>query len=170
MQNEIDQMVQDTDEQTKLVPVTESIRYRKRAQSAEKQLAELTEQLNQAITENENLNSAIGRIETRQQLASQLSQAGSIDVETAMLLVEKRMEGTDQSEVSVIIDELKKQKPYLFENSHPQEPNKLSAKTAGVKAAVSSGSEHLVRQGRQAARSGSRTDMMRYLAARRNLN
>lgn len=157
-------------DETKLVPVSESIKYRKRAQSAEKELAQLNEKLEQAMAENKNLNARLGNIEFEQKLTGHLKDAGIVDLETAVLLVEKRIEGKDENEITQIIDQLKEQKPFLFEQPQPSQVSRFSAKSAGVKPHNATGREHIERQGRQAARSGSRADMMKYLSARRQLS
>ena len=70
----------------KLVPVAESIRYRKRAQSAEKKVEDLTEQLAQAKSQVTKISERLSDIEAEQKLTRKLAAAGSVDLETAVLL------------------------------------------------------------------------------------
>ena len=74
------------DESTKLVPISESIRYRKRAQSAEKLSESLTEQLGQARDENEQITEQLEQVRLENDLMQRVIAAGAVDVEAAMLL------------------------------------------------------------------------------------
>ena len=65
---------------SRLVPVAESIRYRKRAQSAEKKLEVLAEQLAQAQTQTAKLSEQLSGVQTEQKLLRQLAAAGAVEV------------------------------------------------------------------------------------------
>lgn len=77
---------------TRLVPVAESIRYRKRAQSAEKNLEVLAEQLAQAQTQTAQLSEQLNSAQAEQKLLRQLAAAGAVDLETAVLIAKARMQ------------------------------------------------------------------------------
>ena len=148
----------------KLVPVGEAIRYRKRAQLAESQLSELAEKLSAVTGENENLKVKIGAVALEQELTSKLAAAGVNDLEAALLLAQKRLEQSDGSDAESIVEQLLKEKEYLFASF---EKPKASGMTAGVKENASTGRTVLERAGRNAATSGSRRDVQEYLRVRR---
>ena len=77
---------------TRLVPVAESIRYRKRAQSAEKKLEVLTEQLAEAKSQTDKMSEQLSTIQTEQKLTHKLVAAGAVDLETATLIAKARMQ------------------------------------------------------------------------------
>jgi len=152
----------------KLVPVAESIRYRKRAQSAEKKVEDLTEQLAQAKSEATKISEQLSGIETEQKLMSKLAAAGSVDLETAVLVARTRMEGQTEADLDGVIEQLKKEKQYLFGGSGGIVTAK---KTAGAKGSAYSGTNNqtvLEKAAKRAAATGSRTDLQEYLKLRRN--
>jgi hypothetical protein len=151
----------------KLVSVSESIKYRKRAQSAEKQLIELVEQLNQTKAENEKLCGKLGTIETEHKLTETLHIAGVKDIESAVLLARKRLDESQSKDVAEIVAQLKNEKGFLFDDSNGSSAGVLSSKTSGVRGKISSARAHIERQAKRAAQSQSKADMMEYLRARR---
>ena len=148
----------------KLVPVTESIRYRKRAQSAEKKIESLTEQLAQAQQQTAKLAQQLSDIKAEQTLTKKLISAGAVDVESAVLLAKARMQGQTQADPDSVIEQLKKEKQYLFSRS---DEVVTATKTAGAK--ERSGNVHAVleRAAKKAATTGNRTDLHEYLRLRR---
>ncbi len=152
----------------KLVPVAESIRYRKRAQSAEKKVEDLTEQLAQAKSQVTEMSKRLSDIEAEQKLTHKLAAAGSVDLETAVMLAKARMEGKTQADLDGVIEQLKKEKQYLFGEAQGTVPTK---KTAGVKESTYGGTNNqtaLERAAKKAATTGNRTDLQEYLKLRRN--
>ena len=152
----------------KLVPVAESIRYRKRAQSAEKKVEDLTEQLAQAKSQVTKMSERLSDIETEQKLTRKLAAAGSVDLETALLLAKARMEGQTQADLDGVIEQLKKEKQYLFGGASGIVTVK---KTAGAKESAYGGTNNqtvLERAAKKAATTGNRTDLQEYLKLRRN--
>jgi hypothetical protein len=149
----------------KLVPVAESIRYRRRAQSAEKKIEELTEQLAGARAETSELSGQLSDIQTEQKLMSRLAAAGAVDLETAVLIAKARMQDKDDADVSGVIEQLKKEKQFLFsaDNSGP-----APTKTAGARDRVTNSQTILERAAKKAATTGNRTDLHEYLKLRRN--
>ena len=163
-ENMSEDKVIDSDE-SRLVPVNESIRYRKRAQSAEKKVEELTEQLNQSQKQAINLSEQLSDIRTEQKLTHKLIAAGTVDVESAILLAKARMQGQEEADADELIEQLKKDKQYLFKNSGE---NVTSTKTAGAKDRTTDVYTVLAKTAKKAAASGSRRDLQEYLKARRN--
>ncbi len=152
----------------KLVPVAESIRYRKRAQSAEKKVEDLTEELAQAKSETTKISERLSDIEAERKLISKLAAAGSVDLETAVLLAKARMEGQKNADLDGVIEQLKKEKQYLFSGASGVVTAK---KTAGVKESAYGGTNNqtvLEKAAKRAATTGSRTDLQEYLKLRRN--
>jgi len=150
---------------TKLVPVAESIRYRKRAQSAEKKIEELTEQLAQAKTQTAELSDQLSNIQTEQKLTRQLAAAGAVDLETAVLIARVRLQDKSDADVTDVIEQLKKEKQFLFAagSSGP-----VPTKTAGARDRVTNSQTLLEKAAKKAATTGSRTDLHEYLKLRRN--
>jgi hypothetical protein len=90
-------------EEDKMVPVGESIKYRKRAQSAERQLADVQEQLCDVKTENEKLSKRIGSFEIERSLCGELVKAGIGDVEAGVILARAELEKNAEADVSEIV-------------------------------------------------------------------
>jgi uncharacterized protein YhaN len=150
---------------TKLVPVAESIRYRKRAQSAEKKIEELTEQLVQAKAQTAELSEQLSDIQTEQKLTRQLAAAGAVDLETAVLIARARLQDKDNADVTNVIEQLKKEKQFLFTAGSPCP---VPTKTAGARDRATNSQTLLERAAKKAATTGSRTDLHEYLKLRRN--
>ncbi|MDT8301914.1 MAG: hypothetical protein RQ760_10555 [Sedimentisphaerales bacterium] len=152
----------------KLVPVAESIRYRKRAQSAEKKVEDLTEELAHVKSEATKISERLSDIETERKLMSKLATAGSVDLETVLLLAKARMEGQEDADLDGVIEQLKKEKQYLFGGAGEVVTAK---KTAGAKGSGYGGTNNqtvLEKAAKRAAATGSRTDLQEYLKLRRN--
>jgi hypothetical protein len=152
-------------EESKLVPVAESIRYRKRAQNAEKKVEELTEELNQSQKKASKLSEQLNDVCTEQTLTHKLIAAGTVDIESSVLLAKARMREQEEIDIDGVIEQLKKEKQYLFINSGE---NVTSTKTSCAKDRTNDVYTVLAKTARKAANSGSRKDLQEYLKARRN--
>jgi hypothetical protein len=150
----------------KLVPVSESIRYRKRAQSAEKQNEQLLEQLEQSRSQARDLSERINEMETERKLTSKLAQAGAIDVEAAVLLAKARLGSGQGEDIDGVVDGLCKEKGYLFGSA--QVISSGSQKTSGVRDKRAGAEALLSRAAKRAAQSGDRIDIAEYMKLRRN--
>jgi len=153
----------DQSESVKLVPVAESIRYRKRAQSAEKKIETLTEQLAQAQEQTAELSGQLSDIQAEQKLVHKLISAGAVDVESAVLLAKARMK--EDADPDDVIEQLKKEKQFLFGGT---DEIATAAKTAGAKERSTNVHTVLERAAKKAATTGNRTDLHEYLKLRRN--
>jgi hypothetical protein len=153
------------DDSTKLVPVAESIRYRKRAQSAEKKIEELTEQLAQAKSQTAELSEQLSDIQTEQKLMRQLAAAGAVDLETAVLIARARLQDKEEADVIGVIEQLKKEKLFLF---NANSPGAAPTKTAGARDRIINSQTLLEKAAKKAATTGNRTDLHEYLKLRRN--
>lgn len=149
-----------------LVPVTESIRYRKRAQSAEKKVEVMSEQLAQAKSQVEKLSEQLSGIATEQKLLRKLAAAGTVDLETAVLIAKARTEGQSDADLDSVIEQLKKEKQYLFGGDSMAVSTR---KTSGAKERMQNSQAILERAANKAATTGNRTDLQEYLRLRRNL-
>jgi uncharacterized protein YhaN len=157
-------------EGTRLVPVTESIRYRKRAQGAEKKAEAFAEQLaaaNQRIAE---MSEQMSSLQFEHKLARKLASAGVVDLEAAVLVAKARMQGKAEADVDGCVEQLKKEKQYLFTGVGPTPTvGSVSKKTAGARNRVTPTQTLLDKAATRAARTGSRADLQEYLRLRRNL-
>jgi hypothetical protein len=168
-----DELLETTEEQgadggeaAKLVPVAESIRYRKRAQSAEKKAEGLAEQLAEANRRIVRMSQDLNELQVEQKLARRLAAAGATDLETVLLVARARMEGGTEADVDGCIEQLRKEKAHLF--GGPAEAPAIR-KTAGTRDRAGQTQTTLEQAAKRAARTGSRSDMLHYLKLRRNL-
>ena len=145
----------------KLVPVGEAIRYRKRAQTAEQQLEDLSEQINAMKAKLTEADQTIVGLERRQKVDALLTEADAIDLETARLLTEQAVALMDEPEVELAISDLKRHKPYLFR--HRQSPG-FSAMGPSID---HPGHDPAEQAAEQATQTGNRRDLLRYLRLRR---
>jgi hypothetical protein len=151
---------------TKVVPVGESIRYRRRAQSAEKKAQDLAEQLTQANERIARMAEDLDSVHLDQKLARKLTAAGVIDLDAAVLIAKTRLQNETGVDVDSCVEQLKSEKHYLFGSSQDAATPR---KTAGAKGRVTHSQTVLERAAVKAARTGHRTDLQEYLKLRRKL-
>jgi TolA-binding protein len=154
------------DDVTRLVPVTESIRYRRRAQSAEKKTQDLAEQLADANQRIAQMSADLAALELDRKLTRKLTVAGVTDLEAGALIAKARMEGRADGDLDACIEQLRKEKSYLFGSS---DPGVVSRKTAGAKDRAVPRQTALERAAQRAARTRNRADLQEYLKLRRNV-
>jgi len=147
----------------KVVPVSEAIRYRRRAQQAEKELAEARQELEENRRRSEDMVRRVEQLEKDQELRRAVVGAGAKDIETAALVVKSRLEKIEGLGVSEAIEQVRKEKGYLFERQPAAEG---LGKTLGARQKAS-GQGGLENAAKKAAQSGTRADMLEYLRARR---
>jgi len=150
----------------RLVDVSEAIRYRKRAQSAEQKQTTLEQELNQSRVEVERLNKSLSDMTVERQLMEKLVVSGVRDLEAAVIIGKARLETDKQATAADIVGQLKKEKGYLFSDNSFSVA--ASAKTSGVKDRLSPTAGALERTAKKAANTGSRADLQEYLRARKN--
>ena len=166
-ENIMSETTEGQDENVKLVPVAESIRYRKRAQSAEKKVETLAAALAEAQREAAKTAERLNNIAVEQKLMRKLAAAGTVDMEAAVLVGQARMEGKTEADLDGVIEQLQKEKQYLFGG---RGCSALAAKkTAGVRERGTNNQTVLEKAAKKAATTGSRTDLQEYLKLRRNL-
>ena len=157
---------QDDGDNLKLVPVAESIRYRKRAQSAEKKIETLNEQLRQAKSQATELAEQLNEVQLEQQLVSKLSAEGPVDLETAVLIAKSKMKADKEADLDSVIEKLRKEKAYLFGSENRPVVN--VRKTAPAKDRLQNSRTVIERAAKKATATGNRTDLQEYLKLRRN--
>lgn len=163
--SETDEMQQ---EDGKFVPVSESIRYRKRAQSAEKKVEVLEKQLAQIRGQADDLTIKLGMVERERCLSEKLLAAGAVDVEAAVLLAESRIAEDRDADIDGVVEQLRSEKRYLFADGDA-EAVVVSKKTAAARDKMSDASRvGLERLAKKAVASGNRVDLHEYLKLRRN--
>jgi TolA-binding protein len=163
----------------KLVPVAESIKYRRRAQQAEERLQQVEQQLKDVQQQIEQRSDDIAqaeaqRDEARQQVVEMhnrvlaqrlMGQAGVIDLEAACTLLQERLdlgEELDEQAIARGVEGLLLDKPFLRPSSPP-----LPGATASARMAPGAGVAQLAQAADRAARSGGRKDVANYLRLRR---
>ena len=165
-----DVMSEDVDEagdndNSKLVPVGESIRYRRRAQNAERKVQVLTEELAEARSDAARISEQLSNMQTEQKLMRKLAAAGVVDLETGVLITKARMGDEAKTDLDSLIEQLKREKRYLFEDGGRTVTAK---KTAGAKGRIQNSQTILESAAKKAAGTGNRTDLQEYLKLRRN--
>lgn len=161
--NEEQDKIEEMHETEKMVPVGEAIRYRKRAQAAEQQAEQLTHQVEQLRREHMQLSERLEASRNDEELAKRLTAAGVTDVEAGVLLGRKRM--GDDGDLDAAIEQLRKDKPYLFA-TNVRQTNSAPKKTAGAKERPGT-SPTMAQAAQQAAASGRRSDVHEYMRVRR---
>jgi len=144
----------------KLVPVSESIRYRRRAQQAEQKLNELQQMLEQTRGDLGEARRSLDEAERRRRIDALLVESDVIDLEAARLLTEATIEQMDDADVAEAIDDLRRHKPYLFrqrESGGAMSPRPRHGDAAGPADDAAAA----------ALASGNRRDLLRYLRLRR---
>ncbi|MEM9881677.1 MAG: hypothetical protein AAF800_02020 [Planctomycetota bacterium] len=158
---ESDEPQPDTVETTteRLVPVGESIRYRKRAQAAEQRLTELADQFAGLKDDLEASRQTITLLERRQKIDALLAGSDAVDLEAARLLTEVVVGQMDEPDVEEAVRELRRQKPYLFRRPVRSAPTAMSPDVEEPHDASAAAE--------RAAATGDRRDLLDYLRLRR---
>lgn len=163
----------------KLVPVAESIKYRRRAQQAEGRLHELEQQLADLRAQLDHRNEELAvaeaqRDEARVQLVATGNQrraerlmieAGVVDLEAASLLLSKRIDLAGELEEEAVrrgVEQLLLDKPFLVRPSASLPPS-----TASPRSEKPGSFAQLTKAAERAVQSGSRRDVAEYLRLRR---
>ena len=153
----------------RMVPVNEAIRYRKRAQAAEEQVANLTAQLKQTEEAGQAKHSELEAAVQEKQLMGKLIEAGATDIEVALMLASQKLQERqgDKASVQPVIEELRTARPGLFGNQ--SYGSGFGVLTAGTRPQPCGASVSLGRLAERATRSGNRRDVQEYLRLRRSV-
>jgi hypothetical protein len=160
--------------------VQESIKYRRRAQEAERRAealkteiqtlregqdgraAALESELSQARAEAETLRSQFAAAQRDRQLERELARAGCADPETALALARERLAGgADPEDPAAFVRGLLEEKPHLRGTAPSLPPRTAAAKPSGPPARTAD------RLAERARSTGSTGDLMAYLRAKR---
>ena len=98
-------------------------------------------------------------IERRQKIDQALIEADAVDLESARLLTEVAVGLMDEADVQSAVDELRRRKPFLFRRREPAGGAMSPRPRHGAPAAQAA---------EQAAATGNRRDLLRYLRTRRS--
>lgn len=156
--------VDDTDQLNapdKLVPVSEAIRYRKRAQTAEQQLEQVNEELRAMSAKLDEANHTVAGLERRRKVDALLMESDAIDLEAARLLTEQAVLTMDEPDIEMAVEDLRRHKPYLFRRRYDTEDSAMAPSLHP------NGHDPAEQAAEQAARTGDRRDLLRYLRLRR---
>lgn len=156
----------DGNDAARLVPLADSIRYRKRAQSAEKKAESLAEELADANQKISRMSQDLDELQVEQKLARKLAAAGASDLEAAVLVAKTRIQGKADADVDACVEQLRKEKEYLF--GGPAQAV-TPRKTAGAKDRSGQAQTALEQAARKASRTGRRIDLQHYLKLRRSV-
>jgi hypothetical protein len=149
----------------KLVPVGESIRYHKRAQSAERRVEELAGELADVRAEASRLADELKGVQKEQELTKRLAAAGARDLEAATLIAKARLAGADKADLDGVVEQLKREKQYLFgENVSAG----AAVRTSPAKEQRGGGAG-IERAAKRAVGTGSRADLQEYMRKRRSV-
>lgn len=149
----------------RLVPVSESIRYRKRAQAAEKSVDELSRELVEVESHVQQIQDELTSVKVERDLVSRLSAEGAVDVETAVLVVKGKLQGCESEDVDGCIEELKREKSFLFSDVKAIESGRRGTRIS--KSGVDNNGTVLASAAKRAAATGNRFDLQEYLRLRR---
>jgi len=143
-----------------VVPVTEAIRYRKRAQAAEQQLEDTSRQLESMQGELEATRTQLSALERRQRIDELLTDADVVDLEAARLLTEVAVGQMDEADLDLAVTDLRRHKPYLF-RQRPAGASAMPAHPDDADAPAEAAAQ-------RAAATGNLRDLLAYLRLRRN--
>jgi hypothetical protein len=161
--NQTDEEKNELEQEEKTVPVSESIRYRRRAQAAEEKAGVLEAELSEAKTKSQEIAAQMEELAIENKLISRLVAAGTSDIETAVLLVKTRIK--DAAEIDAAVAQIAQEKPHLFTQSSSQT---AQSKTASAKDKTAPAASALQRAARRATQNAhSRASLHEYMKLRR---
>jgi len=170
------------DMNARLVPVAEAIKYRRRAQQAEQELQQVEQKLNDVQTQFEERLDQLATAEaqrdelqhqletdrTRGRAERMLYEAGAVDIEAALALLERRADlgaELDEEALAQAVGQLLQDKPFL------RAPAAAPAgKTASPRLQHAAANTRLAQAASQAAQSGNARDVAEYLRLRRQVH
>ena len=145
------------------VDVSEEVIWKARAEEAESKVEQLQAQVGELEAALTQAQQTIAHVERRGEIDRELTAAKAVDLETARLLTEAVIGEMDEPDVGVAVRELCDRKPFLF-----------ACKRHGVHRGVSMSpaaqggdAEGLDEMAIRARSSGDRSELLRYLRARR---
>jgi hypothetical protein len=109
-----------------------------------------------------------------QELMNKLAAEGTRDLEAALLIAKARLASGDKMDLAGVVEQLKKEKGYLFSRlGLGQDGDKstggATVRTSPVKEPRQGGAAGIDRAARRAAGTGSRADLQEYMRKRRSV-
>jgi len=141
--------------------VSEARKYRKRAQAAEQQLAQLQDEVQNKANKLIELEQQVQHLEQTSRIDQLLVQSDAVDLDAARLLTAIAVDQMDQPDVDAAVAELRRTKPFLF-RARTHTSSALSARpdTPTVHHDMEDAAD-------EASATGNRTDLLRYLRLKR---
>ena len=149
--------------ETNSVDVSEEVIWKARAEEAEAQVEQLQAKVGELETALEQAAETISHVERRGEIDRELTSAKAMDLETARMLTEAVIGEMDEPDVSIAVRELCDRKPFLFACKRHGQSGGVSMSPA----ARFGGDEELDGMASRARSSGDRSELLRYLRARR---
>ena len=137
--------------------------WKARAEQAEEEIKQLQLQIQDLQTQLASAHTAIDQIERKGTIDAQLTAANAIDIEIARLLTEAAIADMDQPDIALAVRELKDRKPFLFTAQQPQHHPSASMMPSPQPRPDTQLDDIALR----ARSSGDRSELLRYLRARR---
>lgn len=145
------------------VAVSEEVIWKARAEDAEEQVEQLTARVSELEVALGRSQETVAQVERRGQIDRELTAAKAVDLETVRLLTEAVIDEMDEPDVVLAVRELCDRKPFLFGRMR----HGASAGVSMSPASEGGGGEALGEMARSARTSGDRSELLRYLRARR---
>ena len=144
------------------VLVNEELLWKARAEEAEEQVEVLVAQVAELESALAGAEEAIVLSERRGEIDRELTSARAVDLETARLLTEAVISEMDEPDVALAVRDLCERKPFLFGGKR-HGGSGISMSPAGLQG----GGDSLGAMAQHARSSGDRSELLRYLRARR---
>lgn len=138
----------------------------------EARVASLESKVNELVGTLAQTREALDAAERRHQIDLALVEADTVDLETARLLTEVAVSQMDDRDIALAVRDLRQRKPFLFKSATKADPRGSSARTSrhlgamGVRGPATQQSP-LKAFATEAAATGDRAALLRYLRARR---
>jgi hypothetical protein len=127
------------------------------------EMMQMQQKLQEAQLQKEQVAQELLQVRREQALKEKLLAAGAADAETAMLVVKSRLSQDDKAEPDKVIEQVRREKPYLFETISV---TPFSA-TRGAKEKANALAEKVRAAAAKAFKTAGRTELMEYMKARR---
>lgn len=145
-----------------MISLAEAVRLRERAREAEARAVELSGRIDELERLVAQTREALDSVERRHRIDQALLEADAIDLESARLLTELALGQMDAPDEASAVAELRSRKPFLFRARAARSSSR--AMSGRPRDAEGDG---LLEAAEEAARSGDRRSLLRYLEARR---
>lgn len=142
--------------------VAQAIRYRKRAQAAERGFAEAQQQLAQLRDRLAEAQRSVAALERRQRIDALLIEEGAVDLDAARLLAERAADAMSEPDAAAAVAEVKRLKPYLFRRG-----DGIATAFGAMAPRMDDEATPTEQAAQRAAETGDRRDLLAYLRLRR---